>query len=175
MSTNTSGEALPHVILRNVLDADRDFLDELDLPEVGGEWDSFDDSPDQLLHGKDYGGGKKIVGVDEGTNVGSVSWIQVPYGPNVRSLAWSIGITIHPDFRNRHFGSSAQRTLAKQLLTASEANRVQADTDPDNIPEQRALLRAGFTMEGLARKAQWRRGNWHDRLVFSVLRQDIFR
>ena len=174
MSSNPIGESLPYVILRDVLDTDSAFLDELNAPEVGGEWDSFDDSPDQLLRGEDFGGGKKVVQLDDETLVGSVSWVHVPYGPNAKSLAWSIGITIHPDYRGRHFGASAQRTLAKQLLAGSEANRVQADTDPKNLPEQRSLLRAGFTLEGVARKAQWRCGNWHDRLVFSVLRHDLF-
>ena len=174
MNSNSSEDSLPHVILRDVLDADSAFLDELNLPDVGGEWDSFEDPTHQLLRGEDFGGGKQIVELDDGTMVGSVSWICVPYGPNVKSLAWSIGITIHPDFRGRHFGASAQRALAKQLLARSEANRVQADTDPNNIPEQRALIRAGFTQEGIVRKAQWRRGNWHDRLVFSILRDDLF-
>jgi aminoglycoside 6'-N-acetyltransferase len=162
------------VILRDILGTDHDFLNELNSSEVGGEWDSFDDSPDQFLRGEDFGGSKQVVELDDGTRVGSVSWIRVPFGPNAKSLAWSIGIAIHPDFRGRHYGSSAQRSLAKQLLAGSEANRVQADTDPNNIPEQRALIRAGFTREGVARQAQWRRGHWHDRIVFSVLRQDLF-
>ena len=173
MSTNSSWESLPDVILRDIHDADLAFLHELNTPEVGGEWDSFDDPPDQLLRGEDFGGGKQVVELNDGTLVGSVSWIHVPYGPNARSLAWSIGITIHPSFRGRHFGSSAQRTLARRLFESSDANQIQADTDPNNLPEQRALIRAGFTLEGVARKAQWRRGSWHDRLVYSVLRQEL--
>jgi RimJ/RimL family protein N-acetyltransferase len=173
MSTNNSWQDLPRVILRDVRESDHGFLSELASPEVGGEWDTFDDSSDQFLNGEDFGGSKQIAELEDGTRVGSVSWIQVPFGPNVRSLAWSIGITIHPDFRRRYLGSSAQRTLAKQLFAGSEANRVQADTDPNNIPEQRALMRAGFTEEGVARQAQWRRGHWHDRIVFSLLRQDL--
>ena len=35
---------------------------------------------------------------------------------------------------------------------------------------QRALEKAGFTREGVLRKAQWRNGDWHDLVVYSKLR-----
>jgi len=166
---------LPRVILRDPLPGDREFLEFLGSPEVGGEWDSFDDPSEQLLRAQDFGGATQIVALDDATRVGCVSWIHVPYGPNTRSLAWSIGITIHPDFRGRRFASSAQRLLAERLLRESPSNRVQADTDPENVAEQRALTRAGFVREGIARGAQWRRGAWHDRVVFSLVREDLAR
>ena len=164
---------LPRVILRDPTDGDQEFLDHLGTPEVGGDWDSFDDPPQELLRASDFGGATQIVTLDDETRVGSVSWIQVPYGPNAKSLAWSIGITIHPDFRGRHFAAAAQRLLAERLLRGSPANRVQADTDPANVAEQRALARAGFVREGVARGAQWRRGRWYDRVVFSLVREDL--
>lgn len=154
---------------------DREFLDSLDSPEVGGEWDSFDDPSPDLLSAKDFGGAKQVVTLADATRVGCVSWVRVPYGPNTRSLAYSIGITVHPDFRGRGIATAAQRALAERLLRESTSNRVQADTDPANVAEQRALTRAGFTREGVARGAQWRRGQWHDRVVFSLLRGDPWR
>ncbi len=163
---------LPRVVLRDPRDTDAELLRELSSPEVLGEWDSFDDDPDEMLSGALYGGGTKIVEIDDATSVGSVSWIQVPYGPNLRSLAWSIGITILPQFRGRHLGAAAQRHLALELLQMSDSNRVQADTDVGNIAEQRSLERAGFIREGVARGAQWRSGQWHDRVVFGLLRSD---
>ena len=83
--------------------------------------------------------------------MGFVPWIRVPFGPSAKSLARSIGIKILATFRRQHYGSTAQPTLAQQLIARSEANRVQADTDPENITEQRALLRADSTREGVAR------------------------
>lgn len=41
-----------------------------------------------------------------------------------------------------------------------------------NLPEQRALDKAGFTREGVLRGAQWRLGSWHDMVLFSRLRAD---
>lgn len=172
MSASNAQNDLPNVALREIRETDSDFLGTLSTPEVCGEWDSFDDPQEAMLSGPHYGGGSKIVELADGTRVGSVSWIQIPYGPNAMSLAWSIGITILPQFRGRHLGASAQRLLADELLGRSEANRVQADTDIENVPEQKALERAGFSREGIARGAQWRRGEWHDRVVYSYLRHE---
>jgi RimJ/RimL family protein N-acetyltransferase len=173
MSASPPSSNLPIVVMREIGEADVDFLDVLCSPEVTGEWDSFDDPPEAMLSGAHYGGGSKIVELTNGTPVGSISWIQIPYGPNVKSLAWSIGITILPQYRGRHLAASAQRLLAEELLGQTEANRVQADTDIGNIAEQKALQRAGFTREGIARGAQWRCGEWHDRVVYSLVRGDL--
>jgi RimJ/RimL family protein N-acetyltransferase len=163
---------LPRVRLREIGDKDKDFLSSLSTPEVEGEWNTFDDPPDERLSGSHYGGGARIVGVLDGTPVGIVTRIQIPHGPNRRSLAWNIGITILPSHRGQRIGASAQRAIADELFTISDANRVMADTDVGNIAEQRSLERAGFTREGIAREAQWRKGAWHDRVIYSRIRSD---
>ena len=62
--------------------------------------------------------------------------------------------------------------LAEHLLAATDANRVEASTDTDNLAEQRALERAGFRREGVVRGAQYRAGRWHDLVVYARLRGD---
>lgn len=52
--------------------------------------------------------------------------------------------------------------VAQYLFDRFSVHRVEAGTDVDNIAEQRALQRAGFRREGVARGAQWRAGGWHD-------------
>ncbi len=173
MSPRDASANLPRVHLRDVREGDATLLRELDSPTVLGEWDSFDDPPEEMLSGAAYNGGTHVIEREDGTSVGSVSWIQVPYGPNQRSLAWSIGITLLPAHRGRGLGASAQRQLAADLFDRSPTNRVQADTDIDNIAEQRSLELAGFTREGILRGAQWRRGDWHDRVIFSLLRREV--
>jgi RimJ/RimL family protein N-acetyltransferase len=163
---------LPGVQLRTPDDADTEFLSDLQGSVDGDEWDSYDDPPEEKLNGATYGGGSAIVERTDGTKVGSVSWIQVPHGPNLRSLAWCIGITIHPTFRGQHLAAAAQRALADQLFARSSANRVEAETDADNIAERRSLERAGFVEDGTARGANWRRGAWHDMVIYSRLRSD---
>jgi RimJ/RimL family protein N-acetyltransferase len=50
--------------------------------------------------------------------------------------------------------------------------RLEASTDVDNLAEQRALERAGFTREAVLRHAQFRDGGFHDLVLYSRLRGD---
>lgn len=163
---------LPSVGLREIAESDADFLAELHASLASDEWDGYDDAPEDMLGGSAYEGGSAIVELSDGTAVGSVSWIQVPHGPNRLSLAWCIGITVSPLFRGQRIGAAAQRLLCETLLRTSHANRVEAETDVDNVAERRSLEIAGFTFEGIARRANWRRGHWHDMAVYSRIRSD---
>jgi RimJ/RimL family protein N-acetyltransferase len=69
-------------------------------------------------------------------------------------------------------GSAAQRMLAGYLFATTPVNRVEASTDVENIAEQKALERAGFTREGVLRGAQFRDGGWHDLVGYARLRDD---
>jgi RimJ/RimL family protein N-acetyltransferase len=51
-------------------------------------------------------------------------------------------------------------------------HRIWAGTEADNIAEQRALEKAGFTREGVIRGAGWRDGTWRDGVIYSLLRTD---
>jgi RimJ/RimL family protein N-acetyltransferase len=42
----------------------------------------------------------------------------------------------------------------------------------DNIAEQKALEKAGFTREGVMRGTGWRDGTWRDGVTYSRLRTD---
>jgi RimJ/RimL family protein N-acetyltransferase len=107
-----------------------------------------------------------------GAIVGSISYHQVRYGPNIGSRAYNIGLNITPEYRNKGYGSEAQHLLAEYLLQTFPIARVEAATDITNLAEQRALEKAGFVREGVLRKAQWRAGDWHDLVVYSKVRGD---
>ncbi len=110
-----------------------------------------------------------IIGPDDNP-IGDVSYHQVRYGPNDASVEFNIGINIISAYRGKGYGVEAQKLLADYLFSTYSIMRVDAMTDIENIPEQRALEKAGFTREGILRKAQWRSGMWHDLVVFSKLR-----
>jgi RimJ/RimL family protein N-acetyltransferase len=114
-------------------------------------------------------GGTLIVELAE-IPIGTVSWRQVRYGPNPESFAWNIGIALIPEARGQGFGTQAQRKLAEHLFATTSANRVEASTDVDNLAEQHALEKAGFSRDGVLRGAQYRAGAWHDLAVYSVVR-----
>lgn len=111
-----------------------------------------------------------IVTCDSQTVVGDVSYHQTRYGPNEGGVVYNIGIVLAPEQRGHGYGVEAQRLLAEYLFAVYPIMRVEATTDIANVPEQRALAKAGFTRDGVLRKAQWRNGAWHDMAVYSKLR-----
>ena len=113
-----------------------------------------------------------IEDVDGGDILGTISYHRVTYGPNEQSGAWMLGIELLPEARGRGIGSEAQRVLADWLFATTDANRVEASTDVENIAEARALEKAGFRREGVNRGAQFRAGGYHDLVLYARLRSD---
>ena len=167
----------PRVRLREATRSDAGLLELWQSPDFRGEFNDFglpvpSGAPALREHSvvDDDRGGLIVELVADATPIGSVSWHGVHYGPNPQSLAWNIGINLIPAARGQGYGGEAQRLLAERLFATTTVNRVEAMTDVDNVPEQRALEKAGFVREGVARGAQFRAGAWHDILVYSVLR-----
>ena len=109
----------------------------------------------------------------DGELIGDVSWHAVSYGPGDRSKALNIGLSLIPEARGHGYGTEAQRLLAELLFRLFDIERIEASTDVDNVAEQRSLEKAGFTREGILRRAQWRAGAHHDLVGYSILREDL--
>ena len=107
------------------------------------------------------------VGVDDGGCAGWVSWRSLGATPN-----YEIGIALFSKYRGRGLGTEAQRQLVQYLFSNTTAHRLQAGTEIDNLAEQRALERAGFQREGIARGLYFRAGAWRDSVIYAVLRTD---
>ena len=105
------------------------------------------------------------------TPVGDMSAHPNWYGPTISSKAMNIGISLVEEFRGKGIGAIAQRLLAEELHRM-EFVRVEAQTDVENIPEQKALKKAGFLLEGVARKAQGRSDGIHDLQVWSHISEN---
>jgi RimJ/RimL family protein N-acetyltransferase len=102
--------------------------------------------------------------------VGDVSWVRLGNGPPPQGYCYNIGVWIAPEHRGRGHGAEAQRQLAAYLFEHFYLERVEASTEIDNIGEQRALDKAGFTREGVLRHAWFRGGGWRDIVLYSKLR-----
>jgi RimJ/RimL family protein N-acetyltransferase len=174
---------LTEIRLRDVTLADADLLEAwAAVPETRGDFNDFGLPPvdgrelrDALERGplqNERNGEMLVVLVAGGTPIGTVGWHEVHYGPGPGSRAWNIGIALIPEFRGQGYGATAQRLLADYLFETTDANRVEAQTDVDNLAEQRALEKAGFTREGVARGAQFRASEFHDLITFARLRGD---
>jgi RimJ/RimL family protein N-acetyltransferase len=151
---------------------------------MAGEFNDLGQPPpkplaEQLANGKrtvsPERGRLLVERIDDGAVIGEVSWHTVMYGPNEQSRALNIGAALYPDARGRGFGTEAQRLLAELLLEHVAVERVEASTDVDNIAEQRSLDKAGFTREGVIRRAQFRAGGYHDLVNYSFVRDDLER
>ena len=101
---------------------------------------------------------------------GFVTWTAGRYGG--AGGYWEIGIALLPEHRGRGIGWRAQALIATYLFEHTPAQRIQAGTQPENIAEQKALLKAGFQLEGVVRAAEFRAGQWRDGLLYSRLRDD---
>jgi RimJ/RimL family protein N-acetyltransferase len=110
--------------------------------------------------------------VADGRPIGSIGWHRVRYGPNAESDAWNIGVALVPEARGQGHGTEAQAQVADYLFANTPVNRVEAQTDTDNIAEQRSLEKAGFRREGVARGSQFRAGAYHDLVTYARLRGD---
>ncbi len=169
--------------LRDATLDDADLLDAWAAsPEIRGEFNDFGlGSGDRssvrsaLAEGplrNERSGEMLVERVADGAPIGTVGWHEVFYGPGPLCRAWNIGIAIIPEARGQGYGSFAQRMLADYLFEQTDANRVEAQTDVDNLPEQRALEKAGFLREGVARGSQYRAGAYRDLITYARLRGD---
>jgi len=116
--------------------------------------------------------GGRFTVADGDQVLGRVQWFRDSWGPPASSWCWEIGVLVLPEHRGRGVGTQCQVLLRDYLLDHTRAERIQASTDVENVAEQRALDKAGFTKEGRLRSAQWRGGRWHDSLLYSYVRGD---
>ncbi|QUQ70708.1 GNAT family N-acetyltransferase [Kutzneria sp. CA-103260] len=114
-----------------------------------------------------------VVDTATGERLGLVSWHPEMYGPTIGCLAWNIGIGLLPSARGRGVGSLAQRLLVEHLFATTSYDRIEADTDVENIAEQKALAKAGLRREGVIRGAHTRGGVRRDMVLFGILRTDL--
>ena len=179
--TGAGRAAVRSVRLRDVTLDDADLLDAWNAdPSASGEFNDFGGSPksidrDALARGplrNERNGQLVIERVADGKPIGTVGWHAVGYGPNPQSSAWNVGIALLPEARGQGHGTDAQALLAAYLFQNTDVNRIEAQTDVDNIAEQRSLEKAGFVREGTARGAQFRSGAYHDLVTYSILRAE---
>lgn len=150
-----------------------------DLQFFTGEDSPFDDCGPRSLPqapasaALEDSGGLTVIGPGQQA-VGEVTWHWRQWGPTAASRCPMIGIWLRPSFRGQGLGARAQAELARLFFEHTTTNRVEAHTDLENHAERRALEAAGFTQEGITRGAQWRRGQYRDGVLYSVLRQEVF-
>jgi RimJ/RimL family protein N-acetyltransferase len=111
-----------------------------------------------------------IVFEVEGTPAGTASYECV----NERSaIAELRNLAVHPDFRGRGVATAAAALVQRHLIRELGFHRLQLEVYGFN---ERALAhaeRAGFTREGVRRRAYRHGDDWVDGVLFGVVAEDL--
>jgi len=112
-----------------------------------------------------------VAGPDD-TVVGIASWEARTRGGPV-GACFEIGLALLPEHRGHGWGFAAQSMLVRYLFSFTMANRLEAQTDAENVPEQAVLERIGFRREGVLRGVRFRHGVWRDMMIYGLLRDEV--
>ena len=105
----------------------------------------------------------------DGTVIGDVALQDIDY----KNCCCSVGIGIAKICnRFKGYGREAIALIVNYGFRFLSVERITANTADINIPCQRALERCGFELEGRERKAMFLDGSWHDRMHYSILREE---
>ena len=82
------------------------------------------------------------------------------------------GLAIHPAFRGAKVGDAAARLFRQHLFDELGFHRAQMEIYGFNERAMAHAERAGFTREGVRRKAYWRHGEWVDGVLYGLVAED---
>jgi [ribosomal protein S5]-alanine N-acetyltransferase len=168
-----------NLTLRVFSEGDLGFLDRLDAdPAALGhfEWVGFRDPRARRRRWERDG----FVGAEstavavvlaDGTTAGIASWRANDRG-GPPGGCYEMGLALLPEHRGHGLGTAAQGLLVDHLFGFTTVHRLEAVTDADNVAEQKALERVGFTREGVLRGAVFRDGAWRDLVLYALLREE---
>ena len=83
-----------------------------------------------------------------------------------------ISCVLTSDERGKGYGTEATKLLVDYLFLSTNLIRIQAHTDARNMVSQKILQNVGFKKEGIIRKSVFARGEWRDRALLSILREE---
>jgi diamine N-acetyltransferase len=68
--------------------------------------------------------------------------------------------------------TEALRAVLEWVFTETPVHRTEADITPGNLASYRVVEKLGFRFEGILRKNWFFKGQWHDSLEYSLLREE---
>lgn len=79
----------------------------------------------------------------------------------------------HESHKNKGYMKEALAAVLQYGFTEMDLHRVEAFISPSNLPSQRLVLGAGFTQEGLLKEHYLKDGQYHDSMVFGLLKRNF--
>ncbi len=83
-----------------------------------------------------------------------------------------IGYGLIPSERRKGYCTEAVKIMVDYLFLSKNIVRIYALPDVRNVASQKVLEKAGFKKEGVIRKSLFNRGEWRDRYLYSILREE---
>ena len=82
------------------------------------------------------------------------------------------GLAVHPSFRGAKVADTAARLFQRHLFDDLGYHRLQIEIYGFNERAMHHAERAGFTREGVRRKAYWRNDDWVDGVLYGLVVED---
>ena len=119
----------------------------------------------KLYDNKSQDEGWFFIEKKDGSKVGNIN--HRPVG-----TAQEIGYTLLPSERKKGYCSEAVMIIVDYLFLSKNVVRIQAHVDLKNVASQKVLEKIGFKKEGTIRKEEFVRGEWRDKYLYSILREE---
>ena len=84
-----------------------------------------------------------------------------------------IGYQIDDTQWRKGYGSAACEFLVYYAFSVLDAFRITGDCVEENLGSAKTMIKSGFKPEGKQIKYWFNEGNWYDRLLFALLKDDI--
>ncbi|UCD64803.1 MAG: GNAT family N-acetyltransferase [Candidatus Zixiibacteriota bacterium] len=110
-----------------------------------------------------------IVRKSDDLPVGQVAY----FNYNALNRSAELGLIMDPDERKQGLGREAMKLLIKYLFRFRDLNKVYAQTAEFNDAAIALLESIGFEKDGTLRQHHFYDGEYHDQLIYSLLRFDM--
>ena len=110
-----------------------------------------------------------IRGRDSGEFIGQCALLPIEF----TNGNYLIGYQIDDTQWRKGYGSAACEFLVYYAFNVLDAFRITGDCAEENLGSEKTMIKSGFKPEGRQKKYWFNEGKWYDRLLFSLLRDDI--
>jgi RimJ/RimL family protein N-acetyltransferase len=108
---------------------------------------------------------------DSNLLIGKITLFQL----NEQNRRAEIGYILDRRQWGKGYMTEALAWLLDHAFDVLKLHRLEADTDPDNLPSLALLENFGFSREGLFRDRWWVHGKWHDSVMLGLLEEDYLK
>lgn len=110
-----------------------------------------------------------IEALESGDMVGTLNTHTI----NQRVGTFMYGIAISPERRRKGYAAEAVRLMLRYYFDEKRYQKVSAEVYSFNAPSIRLHERLGFTLEGRLRRMVYTAGQFHDALIYGMLREEF--